>query len=72
MDLNRKKTVLLSLKKTIGTINKIMQMIENDEYCVDIATQINASIGLLKSANTMMLENHLACCGPKLLNATEE
>lgn len=49
-----------------------MQMIENDEYCVDIATQINASIGLLKSANTMMLENHLACCGPKLLNATEE
>lgn len=49
-----------------------MDMIERDEYCVDIATQVNASIGLLKSVNNTMLENHLACCGPKFLNATEE
>lgn len=67
-----KKSALLWLKKTIGIINKIMQLIEQDEYCVDIATQVNASIWLLKWVNTTLLENHLACCGPKFLNATEE
>ena len=49
-----------------------MEMIENDEYCVDIASQVNASMWLLKGVNTTLLENHLACCWPKFLNATEE
>jgi DNA-binding FrmR family transcriptional regulator len=56
----------------VGTINKVIQMIEEDKYCVDIASQVNAAVGLLKSVNTTLLENHLACCGPKFLNATEQ
>ena len=66
-----KKAILLWLKKSIWTINKIMQMVEDDQYCVDIASQVNASIWLLKSVNNKLLENHLACCGPKFLNATK-
>lgn len=49
-----------------------MEMVENDTYCVDVASQVNASIWLLKSVNTTLLENHLACCWPKFLNATQE
>ncbi len=70
-DTKTNKAVILSLKKSLGTIQKVIDMIEQDKYCVDIATQINASIGLLKSANSKLLENHLACCGPKFLTATE-
>lgn len=66
-----KKSALLWLKKAVGIINKVMTMIENDEYCVDIASQVNASMWLLKGVNTTLLENHLACCWPKFLNATE-
>lgn len=69
-DTKTNKAVILSLKKSLGTIQKVIDMIEQDKYCVDIAIQINASIGLLKSANTKLLENHLACCGPKFLTAT--
>lgn len=63
--------MLLNLKKVSGNLNKIVTMIEDDEYCVDIATQVNATIGLLKSVNTKLLENHLKCCGPKFLTSKD-
>lgn len=63
-----KAKMLTGLKKTRGMIDKLISMVEQDEYCVDIASQVNASIGLLKSVNLTLLENHLACCGPKFLN----
>ncbi len=66
------KEILTGLKKSIWTLNKVINMVENDIYCVDIASQINASIGLLKSANSKMLENHIRCCGPKFLAAKDE
>ena len=66
------KEILTWLKKSIWTLNKVINMVENDIYCVDIASQVNASIGLLKSVNNKMLENHLKCCGPKFLTAKDE
>ena len=63
------KELLLNLKKATGTIAKVQKMVEEGEYCVDIATQVNAAIGLLKSVNNKLLENHLRCCGPKFLNS---
>lgn len=42
-------------------------MVESDIYCADIATQINAAIGLLKEANRQLLKHHLAHCGKKKL-----
>lgn len=57
------KKLLLSLKKSQGTLSKVMQMVEEDCYCGDIAQQINASIGLLRNVNEELMKNHLLCCG---------
>ena len=38
------KKLLLSLKKSQGTLTKVMQMVEEDCYCADIGQQINAAI----------------------------
>lgn len=57
-----KKAILLSIKKAAGTIKKVEKMAEDDIYCADIAQQINATIGLLKSANNRLLEHHIKCC----------
>lgn len=65
--LHNKDRVNLSIKKALGTLAKVQEMIENDVYCADIAHQINASMGLLQSANRELLKNHLACCGTKAL-----
>ena len=48
-------------------LTKVDAMVQDDAYCVDIATQVNAVIGLLKEANRQILKQHLACCGKKKL-----
>ncbi len=50
-------------------LEKIDRMLEDEAYCADIAQQINATIGLLRSANAALLENHLQTCGVKRIQS---
>lgn len=56
----------------MGTIKKVEKMIEEDVYCANIAQQINAAIGLLKSANNKLLEHHIKCCGARKLLSNDK
>jgi DNA-binding FrmR family transcriptional regulator len=47
-------------------------MVENDEYCIDIMQQNLATIGLLKSAQQMLMENHLNTCFKKAMSTKNE
>ncbi len=67
-----KKKFSLSIKKAIGTLQKVSKMIEEDRYCIDIAQQVNAVIGLLKQGNNTILESHLQSCAGKKLNSKDE
>lgn len=67
-----KKRLLLAVKKTQGTLTKVQKMVENDEYCADIGQQINAAIGLMKSANLELMKDHLLCCGKRSLSRDEK
>lgn len=51
---------------------KIIKMVENKEYCVDIMQQNLAAIGLLKSAHQMLMENHLNTCFKRAMRTTNE
>jgi CsoR family transcriptional regulator, copper-sensing transcriptional repressor len=63
MDKEKGKTdLLLNLKKAKSHIEKIISMVEKNEYCIDIMQQNLAVLGLLKSANLIILENHLNNC----------
>lgn len=46
-------------------------MIESDQYCADIAHQVNATMGLLQSVNRDLLKHHLSCCGVKALSSPD-
>ncbi len=59
---NKKKKTLINYKKAHSLIGKIIKMIEEDKYCVDIMHQNLATIGLLKAAHGMLMENHLETC----------
>lgn len=61
MKINKEKT-LINFKKAQSLISKIVGMIENGEYCIDIMQQNLAVIGLLRSAHEMLMENHLNSC----------
>lgn len=57
-----KEEILLSLKKAQSHIGKIIQMVENDEYCIDIIQQLNAVDGYIDSARSKKLAEHLHTC----------
>ncbi|WP_162140174.1 metal-sensing transcriptional repressor [Haploplasma axanthum] len=53
---------LKSLRVAKGQIEAVVKMTEEDRYCIDISTQINATIALLKKAQADILSNHLKSC----------
>lgn len=57
-----KEKALRKLKIVRGQMDGIINMVEEDRYCVDISTQILATMGMLKSANLDILEGHLHTC----------
>lgn len=57
-----KKKALSQLRRAEGMIKKVISMVEEDRYCIDVLQQSLAAIGLTKSANKVILENHLNSC----------
>ena len=59
---NNRTKVLINFKKAKSLLEKIIEMTEKDEYCIDIMQQNLAVISLLRSANEMLMEDHLKTC----------
>ncbi|PIR52810.1 transcriptional regulator [Candidatus Peregrinibacteria bacterium CG10_big_fil_rev_8_21_14_0_10_49_10] len=62
-----KSKALTNLKKAAGQIDRLVKMIEKGDYCMDIAQQVNAGVGLLKKTNYYVLQSHLITCSAKKL-----
>ena len=52
----KKDDITHKLKIARGQIDGILQMIEEDRYCVDISTQLQSVQALLKSVNQQILD----------------
>jgi DNA-binding FrmR family transcriptional regulator len=63
---------LINLKKARSHIEKIIKMIEDGEYCIDIMQQNLAVIGLLRSAHQMLMEGHLNSCFANAMKTNNE
>ena len=50
----------------------ILQMIEEDRYCVDISTQLQSVQALLKSVNQQILQAHIRNCVREALQTDAE
>lgn len=72
MQTNKKQATVINFKKAQGLIAKIIQMVENNEYCIDIMQQNLAVAGLLKSAHQMLMENHLNTCFKKAFESKND
>lgn len=57
-----KERVLHRLKISRGHLNKVIQMIEDDQYCIDVLHQSQAVQKALKETDNLILENHLKGC----------
>jgi CsoR family transcriptional regulator, copper-sensing transcriptional repressor len=63
---------IINFKKAHSHLGKIIKMVENGEYCIDIMQQNLAVIGLLKSAHQMLMENHLKTCFSRAIKSGDE
>ena len=50
------------LKIAKGHLEKVIRMVENDEYCINILYQMKAVGSGLKETEHLLLENHLMTC----------
>jgi DNA-binding FrmR family transcriptional regulator len=70
--ITQKEKTLINFKKAQSLIAKIVKMIEDGDYCIDIMQQNLAVIGLLKSAHQMLMEGHLNTCFKKAMETKNE
>ncbi len=68
----KKQKTLINFKKAQSLISKIIEMVEENKYCIDIMQQNLAALGLLKSAHQMLMENHLNTCFKKAMATKNE
>lgn len=54
--------ILHRLKIARGHLNKVIQMIEQDVYCIDVLHQIQAVGSAVTETEGVILENHLKTC----------
>jgi DNA-binding FrmR family transcriptional regulator len=57
-----KEEVAGRLRRIEGQIRGVQRMVEADEYCIDILTQISAVTGALKKVAVQLLEDHIRHC----------
>lgn len=67
-----KKSVTHKIKIARGQLDAVLKMIEEDQYCVDISTQLLAAQALLKSANQQVIEGHIRCCVNEAIESGSE
>ena len=59
---DNKQNVLHRLKIASGHLEKVITMVEKDEYCLDIIQQTQAVESSIEKVTEMILENHLKTC----------
>lgn len=57
-----KERILHRLKIAQGHLKKVIQMTEDDAYCIDVLHQSQAVQKAIKETSNLILENHLKDC----------
>ncbi|SHF26790.1 metal-sensitive transcriptional regulator [Streptoalloteichus hindustanus] len=57
-----KDDYLKRLRRIEGQVRGLQRMIENDEYCIDVLTQISAATKALQAVSLGLVDEHLRHC----------
>ncbi len=57
-----KERTIHRLKIAKGHLDKVIKMIEDNEYCIDVLHQSQAVQAAIKETDNVLLENHLNTC----------
>lgn len=57
-----KDAYLKRMRRIEGQVRGIAKMIENDDYCIDVLTQVSAATKALEAVALSLLDEHLKYC----------
>jgi CsoR family transcriptional regulator, copper-sensing transcriptional repressor len=57
-----KEDILARLRRVEGQVRGLQRMVDNDDYCIDILTQITAASNALKKVAVGLLDDHIRHC----------
>jgi DNA-binding FrmR family transcriptional regulator len=64
-----KEDIQARLRRIEGQVRGLQKMVDNDDYCIDILTQITAASNALKKVAVGLLDDHIRHC---VAHGTEE
>ncbi|HEV7949140.1 MAG TPA: metal-sensitive transcriptional regulator [Glaciihabitans sp.] len=59
---DNKEAILKRLNRAEGQVRGIHRMVEEDNYCIDILTQVSAATKALETVALELLNDHLTHC----------
>ncbi len=69
MERSVSEKVLKNLNRVEGQVRGIAKMVEEDRYCIDVVTQIEAARAALARVESDLLRQHLGHCVHRAMNS---
>jgi len=66
---DHKDAVLKRLRRIEGQTRGLQRMVEEDQYCIDVLTQVSAVTKALQAVALELLEDHLGHCVANAIEA---
>ncbi len=57
-----KAKILARLRRMEGQVRGVQRMVEEDQYCLDVLTQLSAIIAAARATGLLVLEDHIRGC----------
>ena len=57
-----KAKILTRLRRMEGQVRGVQKMVEEDQYCLDVLTQLSAIMSAARTAGLLVLEDHIRGC----------
>lgn len=64
-----KAKILTRLRRIEGQVRGVARMVEEDQYCIDVLTQLSSIIAAARATGLVVLEDHIRGC---VLNAPDD
>lgn len=57
-----KDALLARLRRIEGQVRGLQRMVEEDQYCIDVLTQVNSAVAALRAVGMGLLDDHVRHC----------
>jgi DNA-binding FrmR family transcriptional regulator len=67
-----KAKILTRLRRMDGQVRGVQRMVEEDQYCLDVLTQLSAIIAAARQTGLLVLEDHVRGCVANSLRGDDD